>query len=417
MDNDRVGSLYPTEPLSFEYVPAWLDKPEAKPLQREIPLAPGRIATPAVHAFFENLLPEGDQRTLLSMRHQVASVFGLLTMVGGDTAGAIVLVPEGEQPAGAVYQDLTWEQVNTLVHADAASAREREAIEAAAAGMPGPRISVSGAQFKMLLLVGADGLPRRPMGSSPSTHILKPDMVRPDIKIFATAANEALVMQAARLCDLPTARVSYQPDTQACLVERYDRVLRKDGALERLWQADFCQLLGKPSDVKYELEGGPSFRNCYELLDMSTQPAVDRRHLLRWLFFNLYVGNHDSHAKNLALLATPQGLRLAPFYDLMSTGVYAGLGPNFAFRIAGESEPGKLRHAHLLALADELGAAPRYVNQLATEVADRIIPALESASAEILPRISHKQEVLVERILHGIRKTVVQMRKRLLDPS
>lgn len=417
MGADRVGSLYPTDPLSFEYVPEWIGRKDPRPLQQEIPVVPGRIATPALHAFFENLLPEGDQRKLISMRQQVASVFGLLATVGGDTAGSIVLVPEGEQAAAAIYQDLTWEQVNALVHADAASAREREAIEAAAAGMPRPRISVSGAQFKMLLLVGSNGLPRRPMGSSPSTHILKPDMVRPEIRIFATAANETLVMQTARYCGLPTAPVSYQPVTQACLVQRYDRVLSSDGTLERLWQADFCQLLGKPSDVKYELEGGPGFRDCYELLGMSAAPAVDRRQLLRWLFFNLYVGNHDSHAKNLAMVATSEGLRLAPFYDLMSTRVYPGLGPSFAFRIAGESEPGKLRRTHLAALAAELGVAPRYVMQLATELAAHIPPALEKAAAEIQPHIGHKQKVLVERIVRGIRNTVGQMSKRLLEPS
>lgn len=413
----RVGTLYPTDPLSFEYAPEWLERQGAKPLYPAGALVPGRIATPALHAFFENLLPEGDQRKLIGMRHQVASVFGLLATVGGDTAGSLVLVPEGEQTPDAIYQELSWEQVNALVHANASSAREREAIEAAAADMPRPRISVSGAQYKMLLLVGPDGLPRRPMGSSPSTHILKPDMVRPEIKIFATAANETLVMQTAQYCGLPTAHIAYQPETQACLVERYDRVLRADGTLERLWQADFCQLLGKPSDVKYELEGGPSFKDCYELLAMSAEPAVDRRHLLRWLFFNLYVGNNDSHAKNLAMLASPAGLRLAPFYDLMSTCVYAGLGPHFAFRIGGESESGKLKHTHLLALAAELGVAPRYLIRLATETADSIVPAIEKTGRELWPHIGHSQKALVERIIRDIGKTVRQMSKRLLAPA
>jgi serine/threonine-protein kinase HipA len=414
---ERVGSLHPTDPLSFDYAPSWLARPDAAPLQPEIPVAPGRIATPWLHAFFENLLPEGDQRKLISLRHQVTSIFGLLATVGGDTAGAIVLVPEGGQPAEAIYQDLTWEQVNALVHADTASAKERDMIEAAAAGMPMPRTSVSGAQFKMLLLIDADGMPRRPMGSSPSTHILKPDMVRSDIKLFATAANETLVMQAARYCGLPVAQVSYQPVTQACLVQRYDRVLRADGTLERLWQADFCQLLGKPSDVKYEREGGPGFRDCYDLVALSAEPAVDRRHLLRWLFFNLYVGNNDTHAKNLSMLATADGLRLAPFYDLMSTDVYSGLGREFAFSIAGEFEPGRLERGYLSALAAELRVAPRYVIRVATEMAASVLPAIEKAAAEIQPLIGHGQKVLVERIVNDIGKRVGKMRKRLLDSS
>jgi serine/threonine-protein kinase HipA len=95
-----------------------------------------------------------------------------------------------------------------------------------------------------------------------------------------------------------------------------------DETLRRLWQADFCQVAGVPSTVKYEFDGGPSFKDCYELLKKSSvAPANDLLNLLRWLFFNLYVGNNDSHAKNLALLAMPEGLRLAPFYDRMCTSV------------------------------------------------------------------------------------------------
>ena len=200
-------------------------------------------------------------------------MFGLLAVMGGDTAGAIVLLPEGQKPTAPVYQDLSWEQVNALVHVDSASIKKREAIEAAAIDLPEPRISISGVQFKLLLLITPEGMPRRPMGTSPSTHILKPDMVRNDIPVFATAVNETIVMRAARICGLPTATTSYQPVAKACLVERHDRLLRPDGALARLWQADFCQLLGKPSGVKYEHDGGPTFKDCYDVLLDSVQPA------------------------------------------------------------------------------------------------------------------------------------------------
>jgi serine/threonine-protein kinase HipA len=417
MGQHRVGTLYPTEPLSFEYSAEWLTNTAMMPLHPQIGILPGRLSMPALHAFFENLLPEGDQRRMISLRYQVSSVFGLLAMAGGDTAGAIVLLPEGQQPTAPVYQDLTWEQVGALVHADAASIGKREAIEAAAANMPTPRISLSGAQFKLLLLLTPEGMPRRPMGSSPSTHILKPDMVRRDIPVFATAANEAIVMRSAQLCGLPTARTSYQPVAQACLVERYDRILKPDGSLERLWQADFCQLLGKPSGIKYEHDGGPGFSDCYKILENSVQPGVDRRMLLRWLFFNLYVGNHDSHAKNLAMLATGAGLRLAPFYDLMSTQVYSGLGSNFAFSVGGEFAPGKMTAKHVLALADSIGVVPRYAVKLAHELAGQLDRAIVMAADELAPWLQPGQKVLAGRLLQRIRKNLKQMRYRLLDDN
>ena len=88
------------------------------------------------------------------------------------------------------------------------------------------------------------------------------------------------------------------------------------------------------------------------------------------------LGNHDSHAKNLAMLATSTGLRLAPFYDLMSTRVYAGLGSNFAFSIGGEFEPGKMTGEHLAELSSSLGVVPRYASKLARELAGQVDRAI-----------------------------------------
>lgn len=408
-----VGTLRPSDPLSFAYSEAWLARPGAGRLHPGIPLEPGWTDTPFVAAFFENLLPEGDQRKMVSLREQLTSVYGLLSRVGGESAGAYVLVPEGELPQAPIYQPLTWEQVDVLVHASGARAAERAAIEQAAQGMPQPRMSISGAQFKVLLYLNRQGHPARPMGNAPSTHILKPDIVRNDISVFASSVNETIVMLAAANCGLHVAKVSYQPVAKACLVERYDRVRREDGSLRRLWQADFCQLLGKQSDVKYEHDGGPSFEDCYELLKISAQPAVDRLQLLRWLFFNLCAGNNDSHAKNLSMITTPAGLRLAPFYDLMCTRVYPGLGAHFAFTIAGESEPGKLTRDHLTQLANTLRVAPRYLLKLAADVSRQVALSIPAAAAEVLPLLAPGERVMAERLVHKITSVSGRMERRL----
>jgi serine/threonine protein kinase HipA of HipAB toxin-antitoxin module len=105
------------------------------------------------------------------------------------------------------------------------------------------------------------------------------------------------------------------------VVRRFDRQLRADGTLARLVQYDLCQLAGTLSERKYEKEGGRGLAACADLIRRySTQSAVDLRHLVRWLFFNLYVGNNDSHAKNLSIYSVPEkGVTLTPFYDLMCT--------------------------------------------------------------------------------------------------
>lgn len=413
----QVGTLYDTDPLSFSYSDTWLATPGAEPIVPGLQLAPGRVQTPAVGAFFENLLPEGDQRKVISMREKVSTVFGLLARVGGESAGAFVLVPEGETLQPPLYQHLTWDQVDLLVHADGAQSAERDEIEREAAAFPVPRMSLSGAQFKLLLYVDDDGNPARPMGNAPSTHILKPDIHRSDIRVFASSVNETIMMLAAAKCGLQTAKVSYQPNTRACLVERYDRERQSDGSLRRIWQADFCQMLAKPSDVKYEAEGGPTFKECYGLLAASALPAVDRLQLLRWLFFNLCAGNDDSHAKNLSIVTTPKGLRLAPFYDLMCTRVYPGLASKFAFEIAGETEAGKITGSHVLELADNLGVAPRYMMNLALDMAGRLPAATSAVVEQLRPMLGPQEKVLGERLVQKVSSISTRLAKRFNEPA
>jgi HipA-like protein len=49
------------------------------------------------------------------------------------------------------------------------------------------------------------------------------------------------------------------------------------------------------------------------------------------------IGNHDAHGKNFSLLYLPEGdrvqVRLAPFYDLISTAIYPELTPKMAMKI------------------------------------------------------------------------------------
>ena len=412
-DRQRVGTLYRTDPLSFSYENEWLAS-AGEPLVPGLPLGPDRYDSPQIHAFFENLLPEGEQRRLITLQNQVTTVFGLLAVAGGDAAGAVVLLPEGQVPSPPQYQQLTWDQVNALMHVNETNLAVRQAIEKEARDYPAPRLSISGAQMKMLLSLDAQGNPLRPMGTTPSTHILKPDIVRSDIHLFATAANETLIMLAAARCGLPVAAVQYQPTVNACLVQRYDRVAHAEGSLPRLWQADFCQLLGRDSGGKYEADGGPSFVDCFNVVRQhSVEPGTDQRQLLRWLFFNLYVGNNDSHAKNLSMIETPGGRRLSPFYDLMATRVYTGLGPNFAFRIGGESEPGKIGPQQLATLAQELKISPKYLTRIAQEMADEVSRAIPEVAQTLIPTLGPPQATLAQRVVYKVQSLVKQARNRL----
>lgn len=394
---EHVGTIHDASPLAFEYATTWLER--ATPMAvAAIPLQPGRQNSAAVQAFFENLLPEGELRDYLAAQRKASTLFSLLLEVAGDTAGGFVIVPGGEVPQPPAYEHTTWQAIAAILRKKSAAAIDLQG--------EGARISLAGAQDKTSIAIFDDGVPRLPKGASPSTHILKPN-IRRLAKVWHSAANETIVMRMAGHCGLPTAEVFYEPHTESCVVTRFDRIKRADGTLARLVQYDLCQLAGTASDRKYEKEGGPGLPTCAELIRRySTQPALDLRRFVDWILFNLYVGNNDSHAKNLSLYAVPnQGVLLTPFYDLMCTRLYPGLSQEFAFSIGGEFKPGSMTRQHLEALAGQLGMRPQFLLRQAADLAAKVPAGLHRALEETHPALSHSARALASKLAHFIEST------------
>ena len=135
---------------------------------------------------------------------------------------------------------------------------------------------------------------------------------------------------------------------------------------------------------------------------------------MRWVFFNLYVGNNDSHAKNLSIYSVPgQGVTLTPFYDLMCTRLYPGLSPEFAFAIGGEVRPGEMGAEHLAMMARQLGMQPRFLAQQARDVADRMPSAIDQAAREIAPALRPAASILAERLVRFMSSTTKKLAARL----
>lgn len=403
---EPMGTVHDTTPLGFEYAPTWLQRADAFALCA-IGLAPGRIDSPEVHAFFENLLPEGDLRAYMAQQRKASTLFSLLLEVAGDTAGAFVLLPQGHRPEPPRYQRTTWKTLADTIRQQSAAAIQSQGGRT--------RISLAGAQDKASIALLDGPEPWLPQGAAPSTHILKPDIRRLP-KVRDSAANEAIVMRAAHHCGLNVAPVFYEPTTRACIVERFDRVRQPDGSLRRLVQYDFCQLSGLGSERKYEKEGGPSLAACAALVRRySARPALDLQALAQWVLFNLYVGNNDSHAKNLSIYHRPgEGVRLTPFYDLMCTRIYPGLSDEFAFNLGGETRPGQFGGEHLEALAAQLGMGARYVRGMAGELAARVPEALNLGLEEVMPFLPASGQGLADRLAMKVksitRRTVERFR-------
>ena len=373
-----VGSLTTNRhgAMRFAYDGNWLADPAAPALSVSLPKRPEAFPPRQCRPFFEGLLPEGAQRDAVAAALGVsrANEFRLLERLGGEVAGALALWPAGEvpprfeapQPAAALADD----ELATLLQ----SLDTRPFL----AGTRGLRLSLAGAQSKMpvVLVEGRIGLPTP---GQPTTHILKPPIAR----FPATTENEAFAMRLAAGLGLDAAPVEpYAAGGRACLlVTRYDRRSEPDGAVQRLHQEDFCQALGIVADRKYAADGGPGFRQCFELVRRAcSRPAVEVLKLLDAAILQVLLGNADAHGKNYSLLHREGRVELAPLYDLLSTVAYADLPPNFAMRIARRATLGELRRGDWDRFATSAGLGAPFVRRRVRELADLALVRTEAVA-------------------------------------
>jgi serine/threonine-protein kinase HipA len=349
--------------------------------------------------FFAGLLPEGLVRERLCQRFRldVSDVFGLLWEIGRDCAGAVSLVPPAELDASSTVQDgvewLTDIQLRQLLD----DLPERPLGVQPPAGV---RISLAGAQDKLPVVLGNDGRVGLPRGRTPSTHILKPPSVertrsgRP--RYPGLMENEAFCLElAARVgLDVPPARIQEIHGERVLVIERYDRDRSTDGRTMRRHQEDVCQALGLSPLAKYEEDGGPTAPDVVALLRrVSADAARDVLAFLDRLAFNVSIGNLDAHAKNIALLYGPEGIRLSPAYDLVCTAMYPQLTNRLAMGVGGQFQADQVTPRHWTQLLEECGLDTTAAREHIADVGDRIVRALSELRNQASERQSDQQVV------------------------
>ncbi|MDD3310727.1 type II toxin-antitoxin system HipA family toxin [Pseudodesulfovibrio sp.] len=394
----RSGKVH----MTFAYDPEWIES--GFPLSLSLPFQEKAFPREATKAFFDNLLPEQRIRALVSKQIQISgnNTFGFLETIGGECAGALTILPEGDRPATRPdYAPIGKEALGELI----AQLPRRPLL----AGEDGFRLSLAGAQNKLPIARLGDKF-LLPVDGAASTHILKPAI--DDLE--GTIENEAFCMTLAAVAGrkVPEAEIL---DTypRAYMVRRYDRVVEETG-VRRLHQEDFCQALGLPAALKYQNDGGPGFKQCFELLDHCRQPDEDRRALFAMAVFNHLIGNTDAHAKNFSLLyANPPQPDLAPFYDLMCLGVYPGMAEKNAMKIGGSYDPAFIRKRHWLRLADEAGLPEAEALSLLAHDT-QMLPIMAEIVAEEFQSHYGKSRI-VPKIVEFIRARCQQVADRLAD--
>jgi len=262
-------------------------------------------------------------------------------------------------------------------------------------------LSLAGTQDKCPVLLRDDRyfLPQR---EAPSSHILKFELA--DYRHLP--AYETFTTQLAGSVGLPAVDITLRAigQTRYAQIARYDREWDERGEVQRLHQEDFCQALGYGHEKKYQEHGGPSFAQCYRLVqEACSEPALDAQDLLRWQIFNVLAGNSDGHAMNLSLLHLPDGeTRLAPFYDLICTRAIERIDYHLAIDVGGERNPGVITKSHWDALAIACDVRPRFLGNLVEETAARLqenlAPVREAFEARFgaYPALQHIEQIVTK---------------------
>jgi serine/threonine-protein kinase HipA len=321
---------------SLQYDSEWISSPAGRPLSLSLPFT-GDVALKGdrVRNFFDNLLPDSDairQRIAKRFKTEGGEAFDLLQAIGRDCVGAVQLLGLDETPSDVQQitgSALSESEIEALLIQTTRSGPLRNLDE-----HDGLRISLAGAQEKTALL-WHQGKWLRPHGSRPTTPILKLPigMVGHRQADFSTSVeNEWLCMNLLAEFDLPVAKTEILTfgSQKVLSVERFDRQLHSSGNwIMRLPQEDFCQVLGAPSNLKYESDGGPGLADLASVLKGSSQTAKDLTTLLTTQLLFWLLAAPDGHAKNFSIKILPQGrYQLTPLYDVMSIWPVEGNGPN-----------------------------------------------------------------------------------------
>jgi serine/threonine-protein kinase HipA len=307
--------------ISFQYEQSWLDWEHSLPVSLSLKLRPERYIGAPVMAVFDNLLPDNEpirRRVAERVGAHGIDAYSLLSEIGRDCVGALQFLPDGEEPGatdeltGTAVSDTEIEALLNDLDVTPLGIRKENDF----------RISVAGAQEKTALLYH-DGQWIEPSGTTPTTHIIKPQIGKlPNgMDLTESVENEYLCLKLMAGFGLPVAEAAIGTfgDRKALIVERFDRLKTKDDRLIRLPQEDFCQALSVPPTRKYQNEGGPGIVEIMNALRGSDEPTRDRTaffkaNILFWLF-----GATDGHAKNFSIALLPEGrFHLTPFYDVLT---------------------------------------------------------------------------------------------------
>lgn len=396
----------------FSYAEDYLADPQHRAISLSLPLEERAFDPQRTRNYFEGLLPEGFTRRSVAewMHADAGDYLSMLAGLGRECLGAIRIAEEGTAPVEAGYQALSADEVRQLA---------REGATTSAALVTKAHLSLTGASGKVgLYYDAASDTWYLPVGTAPSTHIVKQSHVR----YRRIVVNEQLCLLAARGLglDVPESHIIESGGNAdgdiLFATRRYDRVLGDaprtiDGlpVPYRLHQEDLAQALDIPAMAKYERAGDDYLRRVTSLVrDYSADPIQDQLRIWDLCIYNYLIGNTDNHIKNLSLLYSPdlRSIRLAPAYDLVSTVLYRDSAESMSLAIDGRLDLQEISRESYGNAAAANGFSRAMVLRRFDDLAGRLESALHEAADVLAAQGYAEAREMAAQILEkgGIRK-------------
>lgn len=341
-----------------------------------------RHSPEVAYNYLDNVLPEGQARTLLAESLGVSekNVYSQVQAIGNDLAGAVTFNLTNHRPGEhkPIFRELPEaELIARLNHKDEFGILTWD---------DKPRLSVAGVQHKLNVFIAQDGRMGFGDGSLSSTHIVKFEKAKcPNLVL-----NEFFCMKLSKAVGLPTADAVFRRfgPHPALIVKRFDRKYDSDNTkVFKRHVIDGCQALNLPRDYKYErnlgdgrdvqhIRDGASLPKLFKFCRNMASPVSSIQWLIQWQLFNLMISNYDSHGKNVSLYFERRQAQFTPAYDLVNIAMFPQFKHALAMAMGDEFEPNNIHAYQLADFAETCGINKKLLSRLLTELANKVLTLL-----------------------------------------
>jgi len=327
-----VGLLsYDEGEFCFSYNKDWTESKKSFPVNFNMPLSSSYYSGDIVKNFFSGLLPEGGMLGAISHREHLSegNTFGLIKAIGGDCSGALSIYDNTtiNCPFESIKKELTLSDLDSYIE-------NMDNFPLLSLGQDS-RSLLAGVNQKFPVLI-EEKKAYLLSGNLVSTHIIKPEPKNTQY----LALNEFTCMSIAKNIgiNVPNVDLVIGENHISFMIQRYDRILDKNGRNRKIHQVDLGQACNIDPKLKYEHEGGASVGDCFKIMD--NHNINSKESIIEWIAYNFLISNYDAHSKNLSFLLRCNGdHKLAPHFDMVCMGAYPELSNMMSMSIGGEFVP------------------------------------------------------------------------------